>query len=336
MSMNVIEIRHYSAARGFLEALRRSHAEWESDSYSDAAWIYRGQRDAEWPLIPSALRPYGPESVMGRFQALLARDYRSTDWLRWCRPAVPKPAYVKQEVWTERVRETALIALTHAMIVREFGVLADQAKHLARVPDFLLHLFNRDTNNRFHRFFNGEEMDPLFAIAQHHGIPTGLLDWSYNPLVAAYFAAAEVLRQPSGLAEDGRIAVWALSGAVLDLDVHLRRLTVPARLTPYLDAQEGLFTWCPQAYLRRIDNGRFDTFDELIVATASYHWSGTRLLLPVLKKLTLPQSEAKTLVRLLWLEKISPAFLMPTFDHVASSLTLSTNWLLDGRVGGSA
>jgi hypothetical protein len=85
------------------------------------------------------------------------------------------------------------------------------------------------------------------ALAQHHGLPTRILDWTCNPLVAAYFAV-----ENDACEEDG--AVYVLSGAPsIDVLTHtdpfavreVRRF-VPRHITRRLIAQAGLFTIHPE------------------------------------------------------------------------------------------
>jgi len=83
------------------------------------------------------------------------------------------------------------------------------------------------------------------SIAQHHGLPTRMLDWTYNPLVAMYFAVQ------NNENSDGKVSalhaaatasenIRAASPFVIDKPYKF----FPNIITPRIRAQEGVFVVC--------------------------------------------------------------------------------------------
>jgi hypothetical protein len=132
----------------------------------------------------------------------------------------------------------------------------------------LLQCFRRHTYEHHQRLLS--EWEALF-LARHHGLPTRLLDWTVNPLVALFFASIKHRTESNSLG--GAIWVFVKSGDWKeDIDVFSTgdpfeikgiRLLYPFNPSPRITAQSGVFTIQedPRLDLRRVQRERTDECD---------------------------------------------------------------------------
>lgn len=105
------------------------------------------------------------------------------------------------------------------------------------------------------------------AIAQHHGLPTRLLDWSRNPLIATYFAVSE-----KNSNTDSAIYIYKLHSRKHNIDpdrhsspfeIDIVRLYHPSHVTRRIIAQDGLFTVHPHPQEPMEET---ETVDKIVIA----------------------------------------------------------------------
>ena len=286
-------------AREFLDNLDLTHPRWQRQS-----WIFRGQNNARWQLMPSLFR----------------------SWKRGTSPGL----------------ELALIRL--------FISNANLAQ--LPIPNNSLGYYSDSLKSTVRELSAGATYDyshVVFAIAQHSGVPTRLLDFTHSPLVAAYFAVNfDNLYKSLGLADDRlaqyfrdcadcytygddfeakiaecveevklnmeklpkEIAVWAIQAKDLGDYTSIKLLEHPFMEILPLRMQQGLFICDTEFSERDVQEGKdwqpLNTKLTKLIETRSIY------------KFTMPCSEREALQDLLVLLRFSPAFVVPSYEKVAS------------------
>jgi hypothetical protein len=375
-----------ATAEEFLAYLRPSGAHWRTFVRGKLSWVFRGQRDANWRLLPSAWRT--DRTTREEIQLLSNATYgvdtlgSLSCMLDCCHLTVPegvaevhRQSQNELDMLQEFIMHSnyATLPFPHSSVdirVQEFGWVALSSEHIAECyPGFehrqgkffdlalqtqafeIPEEFYRELPEEAHDYFralkkswpsvtNFTMRNSVAALAQHHGVPTRLLDWSYDSRKAAFFAGSGL--GADDLNEDKKIAVFAvnpfmlrnhtlseseLSGRASDreaAEVFLSSHSLfveKTNTTSYLAAQEGLFTFPEYADLFHILTGEYPTIDLGLERMATWRVKHARAgdqapnIRDYIRKVTLPYSEVDQLMELLDDERIMLTTLMPNLDR---------------------
>lgn len=327
-------------ASSFLQYMRKSSPHWWSDNpkETECPWVFRGHWDSDWKLIPTAARPNFegvPEfkSIVGSLRTELESDCKSWPNLN----GIEQDIILRCYAHISAIIKFIDIAKDLSFNLPNTSLFRSPLTFSQYVDSRLLDQSGNFENNR--RLLNGisrsllrnrgfSRMSPSFyfnatvALAQHHGVPTFMLDWSEDPLVACLFATTK----PERLSAENGLCVWALKRSSLPVRLSslkddwtsggvIQVIKPDKANNQYLSRQSGVLSsisggdnfWMRneiypdlETVFNQLDNGEF--------AERTY-----------LRKITLANSELANFRQLLLREGISKAHMMPTFDNVAST-----------------
>lgn len=268
-----------------------------SSGIASRRWLFRGLPDASYTLLPTALRE-GSWELMNRIAG---------------RSAIPNCDSTSLQIYYE----FNVLAKFYAEVDVQGLPVADDAPELrpflhrpsAWAVSYLQKLVdNKDT-------WPPAPLRGLAALAQHHGLPTRLLDWSHDPFVACYFAC-------KGYHKDSEyLVVWAVDSYAIERSGGaVEIVTAPAASNPNLHAQRGVFTVNPIVLTTEKAFGPVlsDPVDVLLQKVESIDSA-------LMYKILIPRGESQRLLSLVNRLGYKPSTLFPGYGGAARTVLESTS-----------
>lgn len=174
-------------------------------------------------------------------------------------------------------------------------------------------------NERFNTN-DGEEFATLLGLAQHHGLPTPMLDWTGSPYIAAFFAFADYVQEAASRSHVEYVRIFALARTFIELNSPA--LVNLAQVRPYVECLQVAPRKNPRLYAQR---GQFlvtnvDDLETFLLAIEQ-HTGGK-----ILRCADLPVKCASDALEDLEFMGLSAAALFPGLDGICRMLRHQINY----------